>query len=86
MVFELHKNGSLTYWLKSENNLVDSIKQEITRTIRQSVELDNLKKKYERGFWKVNYKDSILIIEFCKEKIFRILNLNIQSWVVLMLF
>jgi hypothetical protein len=71
LVFELHKNGSLTYWRKSENNITDSSedKDGITRTLTQTTENDKLIKKYDVGFWKVDYNDSMIIINFANKDI-----------------
>ncbi len=69
LVFELHKNGSLSYWLKSENNIIDSSKDGITRTITQQEGDDNLRKKYNKGFWKVTSSDSIIMINFANKNI-----------------
>ena len=69
LVFELHKNGSITYWRKSENNITDSSKDGITRTLTQHTENDNLIKKYDKGSWKVDYTDSIVMINFANKDI-----------------
>lgn len=70
-VFELHKNGTLTYWLKSENGLtfhkLDS--REVRVDIKQSSKDDDLKKVYTDGYWKVNFKDSSFFIHFGKKDI-----------------
>ena len=65
LVFELHKNRTITYWLKSENGLMDTIKQNEIKVIRrQSYEQDNLKKVYTKGYWEVNFDDSSLLLHF----------------------
>lgn len=65
LVFELHKNRTITYWLKSENGTQDtSTQNEIRAIIRQSPEQDNLIKVYTKGYWKANFTDSTVLIHF----------------------
>lgn len=71
LVFELHKGGTLTYWLNSENSigLDTSERQETQRIVRKSTGGDNLRKTYKTGSWNANFGDSTLIIRFGSKNI-----------------
>jgi len=73
LVFKLHKDGTLTYWLRSENGDAFSKKNgdSVTLQVRNSsydYEQD-LKKKYTDGYWKANFKDSTLSVHFNNKNI-----------------
>ena len=66
LIFQLHKNGTITYWLKSENRSTPdvNIKDGETIVTTNSHYGDPPKKFYNTGFWKANFSDSTLLIHF----------------------
>lgn len=66
LVFELHKNRTITYWLKNEiGSTNDTIIHNETMTIiNKPPSVDQLKKIHNNGFWEVNLNDSTVLIHF----------------------
>jgi hypothetical protein len=66
LVFQLHKNGTITYWLKSENRITPDaeIKNGEVVTISKLKYGESPKKFYSKGFWKANFADSTLLVHF----------------------
>lgn len=85
LVFELHKNGTIIYWLKSEiGSTVDTNVHEETTTITQKhLSSEQLNKVYTTGYWKANFIDSSVFIHFENKKVsdlhFKFLHLNSSS-------
>ncbi|SRR5258706_15322048 len=70
LIFELQRDGSLKYWFKTDYIVspfdtvtqLDGIKT-LSKTISKSDKL-KLKNIYNKGNWKVNFKDSSIRIDF----------------------
>lgn len=62
LVFELHKDGSITYWLLNENGGPDT--SEIRRVAIKPEGYSDLKKVYTKGYWKADFEKKTIVIRF----------------------
>ena len=74
LVFEFHRNGTLSYWFKKDyiHGYMDTItlsngQKSLSHTLYHSDQLgDKVKRIYATGSWHANFKDSSLKIDFGK--------------------
>jgi len=65
LVFELHKDKTITYFFKSENGLTQQTENdEIKRVEKKEAGYEGVNKLYTKGYWDVNFEDKTILIHF----------------------
>ena len=66
LVFDLDRGGNIRFWFKSEIGSTTDTLIRIGDTILTGLPLNDrqLQKVYTTGFWKMNFKDSTLVLNF----------------------